>query len=87
MGRIDPQDLTPCQRARGRANSENPDRRNRYRYRQKIFFTETGLDNRGAIVLKCKLSRSQLEYRLANTTPLPDRHGGLCWLSPFEPQT
>src|SRR5271166_3080737 len=35
----------------------------------KNVFHLIGLDSRGAIVLKCKLSRSQLENRLANTPP------------------
>ena len=35
----------------------------------KNFFHLIGLDRRGAIVLKTKLSRSQLENRLANTPP------------------
>ena len=35
----------------------------------KNVFHLIGLDRRGAIVLKCKLSRSQLENRLANTPP------------------
>jgi transposase len=33
----------------------------------KNVFHLIGLDRRGAIVLKCKLSRGQLENRLANT--------------------
>jgi transposase len=35
----------------------------------KNVFHLIGLDSRGAIVLKCKLSRGQLENRLANTPP------------------
>jgi transposase len=42
----------------------------------KNSFHIVGLDKRGAIVLRQKWSRGQVEARLANTA-LPDRHGGL----------
>ena len=35
----------------------------------KNIFHLIGLDSRGAIVLKCKLARGQLQNRLANTPP------------------
>jgi hypothetical protein len=43
----------------------------------KNTFHLVGLNKRGAIVLRPKLSRRQLEARLANLPPLPDRHGSL----------
>ena len=42
----------------------------------KNSFHIVGLDDRGAIVLRQKWSRGQVEARLANV-PVPDRHGGL----------
>ena len=41
--------------------------RNRYRYRQELHVV--GLDSRGAIVLRQKWSRGQIEARLANMPP------------------
>jgi len=43
----------------------------------KNSFHVVGLDSRGAIVLRQKWSRGQIEARLANMPPWPDRHGGL----------
>ena len=45
----------------------------------KNVFHLIGLDSRGAIVLKCKLSRSQLENRLANTPLDLPRFRGEAW--------
>ena len=42
----------------------------------KNSFHVVGLDGRGAIVLRQKWSRGQVETRFANV-PVPDRHGGL----------
>ena len=43
----------------------------------KNSFHIVGLDDRGAIVLRQKWSRGQVEARLANMSAVPDRHGGL----------
>ena len=43
----------------------------------KNSFHMVGLDDRGAIVLRQKWSRGQVEARLANIPAVPDRHGGL----------
>jgi hypothetical protein len=51
----------------------------------KNTFHLVGLDKRGAIVLQQKVSRGQLERRLANIPRLPDRHGGLLGLSSYRP--
>ncbi len=45
----------------------------------KNSFHVVGLDDRGAIVLRQKWSRGQIEARLANFAAVPDRHGGLRW--------
>ena len=44
------------------------DRRDRHRYRQELF-PRWRLDQRGAIVLRQKWSRGQVETRLANLSP------------------
>jgi transposase len=44
----------------------------------KNFSHVVGLDKRGAIVLRQKWSRGQVEARLANT-PMPNRNGSLLW--------
>jgi hypothetical protein len=51
----------------------------------KNVFHLIGLDLRGAIVLKTKLSRSQLENRLANTPPCLIGMEACVWRSSFEP--
>jgi transposase len=43
----------------------------------KNSFHVVGLDRRGAIVLRQKSSRGQVEVRLSNLPPVSDRHGGL----------
>ena len=43
----------------------------------KNSFHVVGLDDRGAIVLRQKWSRGQIEVRLAKHAALPDRHGSL----------
>ena len=43
----------------------------------KNTFHVVGLDRRGAIKLRQKWSRGQVEARFANMPPLPDRHGSL----------
>ena len=43
----------------------------------KNSFHIVGLDDRGAIVLRQKWSRGQVEARLANMPRVPDRHGSL----------
>ena len=48
----------------------------------KNSFHVVGLDKRGAIVLRQKWSRGQVE---ANAT-VPDRDGSLCWRTSPEPQ-
>src|SRR5215468_1834878 len=52
----------------------------------KNSFHVVGLDRRGAIVLRQKWSRSQIEVRLAAMPAVPDRHGGLCRRTSPEPQ-
>ena len=52
----------------------------------KNTFHVVGLDKRGAIVLRQKVSRAQLERRLANIPRLPDRDGGLLGLPSHRPQ-
>ena len=44
----------------------------------KNWFHVVRLDGRGAIALRQKWSRGQVEAHLANHAGLPDRHGGLC---------
>ena len=51
----------------------------------KNSFHVVGHDARGAIVLRQKWSRGQVEARLANTA-LPDRHGGLRRRASSEPE-
>jgi len=53
----------------------------------KNSFHVVGHDARGAIVLRQKWSRGQVEARLANYTALPDRHGSLRRRTSPEPQT
>ncbi len=43
----------------------------------KNSFHIVGLDDRGAIVLRQKWSRGQVEVRFANMPPCLGRHGGL----------
>jgi hypothetical protein len=43
----------------------------------KNSFHVVGLDQRGAIVVRQRWTRSQIRARLANMPPLLDRHGGL----------
>jgi len=43
----------------------------------KNSFHVVGLDQRGAIVLRQKWSRGQVEARLANNAAAPDRHGSV----------
>jgi transposase len=50
----------------------------------KKSFHVVGLDQRGAIVLGQKWSRHQIEARLANIAPLPDRRG-MRWCASSEP--
>ena len=50
----------------------------------KNSFHIVGLDRRGAIVLRQKWSRGQVEARLANI--VPDRDGSLCRRTSPEPQ-
>jgi len=45
----------------------------------KNSFHIVGLDSRGAIVLRQKWSRGQVEARLAKYNAVPDRHGGVRW--------
>ena len=52
----------------------------------KNSFHVVGLDQRGAIVLRQKWSRGQIEARLAQHAGVPDRHGGLRWRASPEPQ-
>ena len=52
----------------------------------KNVFHLIGLDKRGAIVLRQKLSRGQLEDTARQHTTLPDRHGGLRRRPSPEPQ-
>jgi hypothetical protein len=49
----------------------------------KNTFHLVGQDQRGAIVLRIKLSRPQLTHGQHPT--VPDRHGGLCRGSPHRP--
>ena len=44
----------------------------------KNTFHAVGLDGRGAIVLRQKWSRGQVEITVCQYATLPDRHGGLC---------
>ena len=53
----------------------------------KNSFHAVGHDARGAIVLRQKWSRGQVEARLANMTALPDRHVSLRRRTSPEPQT
>jgi len=46
----------------------------------KNTFHLIGLDKRGAIAMRIKISRNQLVRRLVNL-PLPYRPGGLLWLA------
>jgi hypothetical protein len=50
----------------------------------KNSFHVVGLDGRGAIVLRQKWSRGQVEARLEHAGLL-DRHGGLCWCPSSQP--
>ena len=43
----------------------------------KSSFHIVGLDDRGAIVLRQKWSRNQVEARFAKNVTVPDRHGSL----------
>ena len=49
----------------------------------KNAFHLIGLDRRGAIVLELRVSRAQLEGRLAKS----DRHGSLLGSAPYRPAT
>ena len=54
----------------------------------KNSFHIVGLDERGAIVLRQKWSRGQVEARVSRQyTAVPDRHGGLRRCSSPQPQT
>ena len=53
----------------------------------KNSFHVVGHDERGAIVLRQKWSRGQVEARFANMPDVPDRHGGLCRRASSQPQT
>ena len=46
----------------------------------KNTFHLVGLDKRGAIAIRIKVSRNQLVRRLVNSTVLPSRLGGGLWL-------
>ena len=52
----------------------------------KNSFHVVGLDQRGAIVLRQKWSRGQVESAARQHATLPDRHGGLCWRASSESQ-
>ena len=52
----------------------------------KNSFHVVGLDQRGAIVLRQKWSRGQVEARFAQPAALPDRHGGLRRRASSEPE-
>ena len=52
----------------------------------KNSFHIVGLDERGANALRQKWSRGQVETRLANMPPMPDRHGSLCRRTSFQSQ-
>ena len=53
----------------------------------KNSFHVVGLDQRGAIVLRQKWSRGQIETRIANMpATVPDWHGSLRWRPSSEPQ-
>jgi transposase len=51
----------------------------------KNTFHLVGLDKRGAIVLRIKVSRSQLERRLANVPRMPCRAGSRLRLASHRP--
>jgi|SRR5215510_9995017 len=51
----------------------------------KNTFHLIGLDKRGAIAMRIKISRNQLVRRLANLLTLPHRPGGRLWLAPHSP--
>ena len=53
----------------------------------KNTFHLVGLDRNGAIVLRQKLSRRQIEARLANTPPCLIGNGGVRWGASPEPAT
>src|SRR5712671_5956488 len=52
----------------------------------KNSFHVVGFDEHGAIVLRQKWSRAQVEARFAANAAVPDRHGGLCRRASPEPQ-
>ena len=52
----------------------------------KNSFHIVGHDERGAIVLRQKWSRGQVEARFANMPPVPGRHGGLRRSAPPQSQ-
>ena len=52
----------------------------------KNSFHVVGLDERGAIVLRQKWSRSQLQGRPREHAALSDWHGGMCWAHPLSRQ-
>jgi hypothetical protein len=56
-------------------------------YTGKNSFRVVGRDRRGAIVLRQKWSRGQVETGLANLPPLSHRYGGLRRRTPSEPHS
>jgi hypothetical protein len=53
----------------------------------KNSFHAVGLDRRGAIVLRQKWSRSQVEAPARQHAGMPGWDGGLCWRASPQPET